>query len=503
MRLHRLASLALAALSMQAPNAAAQIVAVARDVQTVAVMRDVHVTLHDTESGEPIRSAPVTCSHTSSIGVTDQNGQASFVVSLDPSGETVLFHAAPRGHAPIFAREHIDSDDEHVAMCAPPSGRYLSPLLTAGVGGTYSIQGSVAGAPVLMEVDVAPLTMPFDGYLDVTPYPGWATKWKESDDPEDYRLAYFHVGIRDSQGRVQPDAILDEPITVRLRPWILEPTGSASLVSDAQYFAPRAYDAATGSMLPTPADVTFLPSTDSVEWRLATTGIHGIGVSFPSTLEGLWLGDTTPDHAGAVGILWWLFADDVVSFASSPPASVNALVKLDAGWRCDLHGTAPFICGATTATTEGKLSVGSNWSISSSIVTAIQAEYSVKAEGAAKLLAEAELGIGVSFEASVEGVVGGTTTREINWGCPAETKVGHNCCSGNYAAFRVDRKWTLMIGSATIGSVTVPQSSAAASEGDLDPACHHQVGDQWVDCGEMGVELNCDTNSRPLECSGG
>jgi hypothetical protein len=299
--------------------------------QLTAVSRDVHVTVHDVEAGVPLAGAAVTCSHSSAIAVTDAKGIASFLLSLPDEGSAVHFFATARGRAPIFAREFVDSDDEHIGMCMPRLGQHLSPSIAAAAGGAYTIRTAIGTTPVEMEISVAPGALPFDGHLDVTPYPGWATRWKNSDDPEDYRLAYFHVALRDAQGRLRPDTDLTGSVEVRLRPWVLSPTGDGSLVTTSEYFVPRIFDPATGMMIPASPPAAHSPATNSLAWTIDSVGIHGIGVSFPPELDGLWVGDVDPAHAGAVGVLRWLFGADLLDPTEARPSTVDGPIEGDDG----------------------------------------------------------------------------------------------------------------------------------------------------------------------------
>jgi hypothetical protein len=99
---------------------------------------------------------------------------------------------------------------------------------------------------------------------------------------------------------------------------------------------------------------------------------------------------------------------------------------------------------------------------------------------------------------SVSAGVGGSTTQEIARGAPAGSVVASRCCSGDHAALRVDKRWSPKVGFATVGTLTVPQSSANSTEDARDEWCHDEVDGRSIGCGELPATPNeCDTDSRP------
>ncbi|QDU69691.1 hypothetical protein [Engelhardtia mirabilis] len=468
----------------------------------ISVNRETHIRVSDAGTGAPVEGAAILSSHSSAMGVTGASGLASFVHYLPPDGDEVTFQVQSRGHAPIVVRDLLDEDNMQLFVTLPMIGQHLSPLVEAAVGGTFELMGQVDGNQFYMEVEVPGGAMPFDGYLDITPFSPLATAWKGlANDVEEYQLGYFHLALRDAQGKLLPDANLGADIRVTIFPWMTTPSASGAFVTDSTLVVPRSYDSAAGEVLPSGSSATIDPVTSMVAWDVESTGLNGVGISIPQGQEQVWLGSTDPSDAGVVGILNWLYGG-YVDPSASPKSEVE--IGIQKSKLCLPNTSCLVNCGRTTANTVMSINAGFSLSISTSLIAKLQAELSLGVDGIVEWLASAGLTGNSDYHVNAAGGITFETKVDIPIGSPLGTQVAHDCCQGTLQNYQLNAVSTFMVAGVGLGSISVPEGGAQQVEAEFSPNCHYQVGDEWKDCLEIVTwASSCSSDSRPESCTSG
>lgn len=469
-----------------------------------AVNTQVSMTVFDSDTGLPLPGAVVDLESHGLTASADHNGQATFPISIPISGTADLeFEVTARGRAPIFLKESTSHINDHFSVAMPAKGHSTTPLISQSSGGAFIISTTVDGEYVEMLVDVPAGALPFDASIDVTPYATVSTDWKNSPNPEDYKLGYFHLELRDSSGVSRPTSDILAPITVGLTPWFLPPTGAPAHAPDPNHLAPREFDSTSFAMMPHGATTTYNPVTGIISWDIGSLGIHGVGVSFaPPTPNNIWFGDTNPANLGALETLSWLFEGHLdPAQLSNMPATIDPITKTPLPPCGDPKGSTSYSCGLSAQSTSGSLAKGSNWSVNASLVSKIKTHAKVNTSGAAELLANAELGTSVEFGVTAGGEVGGTLTETITWGAPPNTLVANKCCSGNYYVVLVIKRTQLKLGFIDLGIWKSPMGGADDYDGQLDGTCHFNVGGTVIDCSQLPIAPICEGGTAPANCT--